>query len=313
MDVPNFLHSAAIRFNRHLARPLLGNTIGEESYVALRERFCPTNVTAADLTIDAGMPWSRDKASEARAVLDRHGVVVLRHFLGPALVTAARREVDALTEELSNAIESPKDHGMMRGILWQVGGAVLPDHPAILAQSRPVANLRSKQRGTMNGGIIDLFYVDRAARENNWGALTACIQQMTAEPVMRLIAGVSSARPAYINLLRNDSVTATRGLHVDNLTGSYKLFLYLSDVTSIEDGPYAYVPDSHHEGALLRREARLNSLCGRSDSDAHSFEGREIPLLVEKGTAIVSCQSGVHRGLPQHEGHSRTVLVAKFD
>lgn len=292
---------------------MLGQFVTDESYDAIRDRLGPTNVTAAALTVDAGFPFSREKMATARTILDRHGVVILRDFIGPALADAARREADQMTEDLSHAIEGSADHGVVRGIVWQVGGALMRDHAAILAQSRPVANLRSKQRGTMNGGIIDLFFIDRAARENKWGALTACTAQMTSEAALRLIAGVSRARPAHINLLRNDSVTATRGLHIDNLTGSYKLFLYLSDVTSLEDGPYAYVPGSHRESTLLRREARLNSLCGRADSDAHSFEGHEIPLLVEKGTAILSCQSGVHRGLPQREGASRTVLVAKFD
>ena len=291
---------------------MLGQFVDEHSYDAVRDRFGPTNVTADALTVDAGFPFSRERMSQARSILDRHGVVILRDFIGPALADAARREVDQMMEELVRAITGQKEHGVVRGITWQVGGALMRDHAAILAQSRPVANLRSKQRGTMNGGIIDLFFVDRAAHKNNQNTQTTNTARMASETIPRLLAGVSRARPAHINLLRNDSVTATRGLHVDNLTGSYKLFLYLSDVNSLDDGPYAYVTGSHRESTLLRREARLNSLCGRADSDAHSFDGHEIPFLVAKGTAILSCQSGVHRGLPQREGASRTVLVAKF-
>ena len=79
-----------------------------------------------------------------------------------------------------------------------------------------------------------------------------------------------------------------------------------------EDGPYAYVPGSHRRPDLLKREARLNSLNGRPETNSYAFEGREVSFLVEKGTVIISCQSGVHRGMPQREGASRTVLVGNY-
>lgn len=104
----------------------------------------------------------------------------------------------------------------------------------------------------------------------------------------------------------------TRGLHVDNLHDYYKVFLNLSDVRDLGDGPYAYVPGSHRRHDLLRREARLNSFAGRAENDSFAFAGYEIPILAEKGTAIVSCQSGVHRGMPQRMGASRTVLVGNY-
>ena len=104
----------------------------------------------------------------------------------------------------------------------------------------------------------------------------------------------------------------TRGLHVDNLHRYYKAFLYLSDVRTAGDGPYAYVPGTHRRPDLLRREARLNSLIGRHEADSFAFEGMEIPILAPKGSIILSCQSGVHRGLPQTWGASRTVLVGNY-
>jgi hypothetical protein len=163
----------------------------------------------------------------------------------------------------------------------------------------------------MNGGVIDIFAIDKAARENGWQALERCSALLQSGAIAGTIAAVSPARPARINMLRSDSVTVTRGLHVDNLARSYKAFLYLDDVR-MQDGPYAYVPGTHRRMDLLRREARLNSLCGRTDTDALSFTGLELPLPVTKGTVIVSCQSGVHRGMPQETGASRTVLIASY-
>jgi hypothetical protein len=181
-----------------------------------------------------------------------------------------------------------------------------------LAQGRPLANLRSRERGTINGGLIDFFYLDQAARENGWNALSACCGVLRGPPLAQIIAAVSPATPRQINMLRNDSITVTRGLHIDNLNGSYKAFLYLSDVRGKKDGPYAYVPGSHRRSDLLKREARLNSLKGRPETNSYAFEGREISFPVERGAVIISCQSGVHRGMPQQQGASRTVLVGNY-
>jgi len=302
---------AAVRFNRRIARPLLGRFLAEPSYDSIRESFRPDDVTIADLSLDASKLTTKD-LDRAAAILDWHGVVVLNGLVEPALSDAARHEADALVARVEQAVASPSDHGETGNILWQVGGALFSGHKAILAQGRPLANLRSRERGTTNGGLIDFFFLDHAARENGWNALDACCGVLKGPPLAQIIAAVSSAKPQQVNMLRNDSVTATRSLHIDNLDGSYKAFLYLSDVCGPEDGPYAYVPGSHRRLDLLKREARLNSLKGRPETNSYAFEGREISFPVERGTVIISCQSGVHRGMPQQEGASRTVLVGNY-
>jgi len=290
---------------------LLGRFLAESSYAPISEAFAPVNVTIADLSLDASWLTAKD-LDRAAAILDWHGVVVLNGLIDPALSDAARHEADALVARVEQAVASPFDHGQTGNILWQVGGALFSGHKAILAQGRPLANLRSRERGTTNGGLIDFFFLDRAAHENRWNALNACCGVLKGPPLAQIIAAVSPAKPQQVNMLRNDSVTATRGLHIDNLDGSYKAFLYLSDVCGPEDGPYAYVPGSHHRPDLLKREARLNSLNGRPETDSYAFEGREINFPVKRGTVIISCQSGVHRGMPQQEGASRTVLVGNY-
>ena len=289
---------------------MLGPLVPERSYDSIRLDFRPTNVTAEKLALDASDLTPKSLACAA-SILDWHGVVVLRDFMEPSLVAIARAEAEILTARLGCALAAPQDHGRAGNILWQVGGARFAGHKAILAQGRPLANLKSRDRGTVNGGIIDLFFLDKAAGENGWGALGACCKRLQAGPVAEIVAAVSRAGPRQVNMLRNDSVTRTRGLHIDNLKGSYKAFLYLSDVRK-EDGAYAYVPGSHRRPDLLKREGRLNGLKGRPETDSYAFEGYEVVFPVKKGTVIVSCQSGVHRGLPQQPGASRTVLVGNY-
>jgi hypothetical protein len=281
------------------------------SYESIGRAFHPANVTIEDLSL-AGADLVAESMDRATAILDRHGVVVLRDFLPCAQTETAYREAELMIARLQEAFTAAQDYGRAANILWQVGGARFSSHKAILAHGHPLANIRSRERGTVNGGIIDLFFLDKAAKENGWTALLSCCACLQCGLIPRIVAAVSRARPKQVNLLRNDSVTATRGLHVDNLDGSYKAFLYLSDVRGLADGPFAYVPGSHRRPDLIRREAQLNSLKGRAENDSHAFYGREIVFPVQKGSVIVSCQSGVHRGMPQQPGASRTVLVGNY-
>ncbi len=299
-------HQTAVRFNRRIARPILGRFLDANGYARIGAGFRPINVTAADLTAQAG------DTGKAADILNRHGIVVLRDFIDPGLADAARHEADALAARLEAALAAPEDHGTVDGIVWQVDGALLRKHAAIEAQGRPWANIRSREPGAVNRGVIDFFFIDRSARENGWRALEACCDALQSPAAGEVIGRLSPARFRRANMLRSDSVTVTRGLHVDNLESSYKVFLYLSDVQGPDDGPYAYVPGSHRRLDLLRREARLNGLLGRMETDSYAFAGHEVALTARRGDAIISCQTGVHRGLPQRAGASRTVLVGNY-
>jgi len=281
----------------------LGRFIDETAYGTIRQAFEPSSITATDLTLDAfDIP-------AASGVLQHHGIVVMQNFIEPALADDARHEAEAMATRIGEAADGLAPHGEIEGIPWQVGSTLFHGHTAILKHGQPIANMRSRDRATPNGGVIDFFFVAEAARAKGWQALDSCCAAM--HKIAPLVRAVSDARPAQTNLLHNSSVTNTRGLHVDNLHGSYKAFLYLSDVRP-EDGPYAYVPGSHRRADLLRREARLNSLLGCAETDSHAFDGLALSFPVPKGALIVSCQSGVHRGLPQKPGASRSVLVANF-
>ena len=289
----------------------MGHRIGANAYARIGDALAGTSAAPADFTLDAG---SLSDATVARAagLLRRHGVAVLCNLVDSAATDAARREADMVAARIAAAIDGPFDQGALGTLRWQIGGACFDSYDKITAHGRPVANMRSRERGSINGGLVDIFAVDQAARENGWPALAACCDRLRAGSLDRIIAAVSPRRHSQFHLLRNDSVTVTRGLHVDNLYDRYKIFLYLSDVRDPGDGPYAYVPGSHRRPDLLRREARLNSLTGRPEADSFAFEGREVPILGPAGTAIISCQSGVHRGMPQRPGASRTVLVSNY-
>ena len=304
--VRHMAHRIAVNINR-AARPLLGGLAGSGRYDAIRGAFAAIALSAADFTCHA-----LNDADAAALMLMQYGIVVLPGLIDPALADAARREADQFIGHLRQAMAGIANAGVAQGIFWQVGGARFPNYRALSAYGRPVANMTGRQGECPNGGIIDLFCADQAARDNRWRAMAACCEALAAAPVARLIGAVSRRQPGQFHLLRNDSIADTRGLHWDNLNGFYKAFLYLGPVRRPDDGAYAYVPGTHQRLDLIRREARLNSLAGRREQDSFAFKGHEIPVLGEAGTVILSCQDGIHRGMPQRQGASRTMLVCNY-
>lgn len=303
----NFTHRLAVNVNRRLGHHIFAGLAGPGAYDAIRRSLPIMAVSAADFTCPA--PYHTQAAA---ALLDKYGVVVLPGLVDPALAAAARREADGFIAGLRTALTGPGDTGVWENVFWQVGGARFASYRLLEAHDQPVANLTSRAGDKPNAGIIDIFRINQAARRNGWHAIEDCCGLLSAPPVADLVGTVSPRRPAQFHMLRNDSVTNTRGLHVDNLNGFYKAFLYLSPVRAPDDGAYAYVPRTNRHLDLIRREARLNSLTGRREMDSFAFAGDEIPILGEPGTVIVSCQDGVHRGLPQRQGASRTMLVCNY-
>src|ERR1043166_9381358 len=133
---------------------------------------------------------------------------------------------------------------------------------------------------------------------------------MRSDVIKQIVAAVTSFGIQQFNLYRNESVTNTRSLHIDNIGDTYKVFLYLSDVEAAGEGPYMYVPMSQKDKAMLSKIIYLNKVKGVRATDMPAFPA--VQFLGKAGTAIISCQGGIHGGLPQRPGASRTVLVSNY-
>ena len=113
--------------------------------------------------------------------------------------------------------------------------------------------------------------------------------------------------PKNLNLYVNNSITKTRGFHVDSYYRSIKGFIYLTDVNCLGDGPYCFVKGTQVENSL----EKLNKIIG--DKEAPIIDPLKIvPVLGKKGTLILSDQSGVHRGFPQSKGSLRELFVMRY-
>ena len=127
--------------------------------------------------------------------------------------------------------------------------------------------------------------------------------------------GFSSAKIEYSCYINKD-VQNTRGFHRDidlpekTSKRLYKMFVYLTDVPDYSYGPHSYIIGSH---TMKNCNEMANHLVGNytdpSEYDAnikpHVFTGKA-------GTMIMTCQSGLHRGLPQIDKKERIILVCKI-
>lgn len=172
-------------------------------------------------------------------------------------------------------------------------------------QEKPVANVRAGA----DEGMIDCFNVD--LHFDHWREL------LCDEPLVEAMSrymGVAM-EPKNLNLYYNESITSTRGYHVDSWSGvQVKAFLYLSDVLEEGDGPHAYVVGSHRRQGLLEKVNRpINRLRKAPPTDCRVFDPRgRTKILGPKGTLFISLQSGAHRGVPQAPGRERLVLVRNY-
>ena len=253
-----------------------------------------------------------DVAQQAAEILRRYGVVILPIPIEEDIIDHAR---DKITQFISEArgVMGDETHYSCKDYHVQDGLTLFDHYGALATADRPVVYIR---RGETDDGLIDLFGVDDIHLEGDeFKRSIDAVRSNLVEDILKRATGVEYRRTST-NLYHNESVTHTRRLHVDGLIPRAKSFLMLSDVTSLEDGPYTYVPRSHQ----WKRINGLNHILNRffrhpgavTDSTLIS-EKLGLPLLAKKGMMIISFQHGSHRGWPQGQGRMRTALVQSWD
>jgi hypothetical protein len=104
-----------------------------------------------------------------------------------------------------------------------------------------------------------------------------------------------------------------RPYHTDGFAVNHKLFVYLTDVDSLRNGPYTVIPGSHL--AVFKKLANLvrNELFRRAPQpdDMHWMFGdsESVSFLERAGTGIFSCQALAHKGWQEHSERKRYMLV----
>ncbi|GGA40960.1 hypothetical protein GCM10011499_08170 [Pelagibacterium lentulum] len=239
----------------------------------------------------------------ASKLLEDEGIVIVRDFLDQTQLKSA----DGAIARVVNALEasSPERNYEDDDILVQSAERVATSYTAMASHQKTVATIR---RGA-DAGMVDVFNVDRLAGDER-NALRA---PFVSEGLLRLIIeGDNPPEAKNLNLYVNRGITHTRGFHADSFGKSLKGFVYLSDVVSLDDGPYCFVRRTHVDGPWRRANQKISELAQAKTESPFIDVGMAIPVLAPRGSLILSDQAGVHRGIPQAAGAERRVLVMRY-
>ena len=243
--------------------------------------------------------------------LRRHGIICLRAAAPQATIHAIQADIKGLLTEIESG-----DHGRLNATTY----LNLPDQRVLKGYNhfrdadKPVINYRVARpdgRSGSDAGMIDIFHPERlsdALRDN----IAACLQ----EDLIRRLLLVSSLNQMAVkcrNLYLNYGVKDTRSYHCDGRSLKFKSFVYLTDVRTLNDGPYCFVPGSQRRRRLWWRSARYNR---RNKLGPFEFsqlaEEQALPVFANAGDMVISCQRGAHCGHPQAASAQRAALVNMY-
>lgn len=299
-------------FDKVLRGKLTLSETGRARLAAETTRLFSSDVTQQDLTVIAGVNAGPELTERAAQSLHEHGIVIVQGLIPASLARIAGEEVFSL---ISNARKALSDTGYYEDetLLAQVDGSVLQGYKAMADYVKPVLNMRRRAKGKQDGGMIDIFGFERILLEAE--ACAQCYNLLGADWIGKLVTAHSmrGVERKQLNVYCNESVVCTRGLHIDSMSDSYKVFLYLTDVTAVDDGPFLYVPGSYRQrdaiDCIVQRNRRYMNV---ASTDMHVDVGSAVKILGSAGTVVIACQRGVHGGLPQAEGGRRVVMVDNY-
>lgn len=239
----------------------------------------------------------------ARRLLDEEGIVVVRNFLKSDQLSSADGAIAKVIDALAAASSDrnyENDEILVQSSEQVVSGySALASHPKVVASVRPGAD----------AGMVDVFNVDRLAG----GQRDALRAPFRSRGILSLISeGDHRLEATNLNLYVNRGITSTRGFHADSFGKSLKGFVYLSDVTSLDDGPYCFVRRTHVDGLWRKANKKISELAEAKTEAPFIDVSMAVPILAARGSLILSDQAGVHRGIPQAPGAERRVLVMRY-
>jgi hypothetical protein len=243
-------------------------------------------------------PFVASGVKDAIDKLKKHGLVILEPTMDSKTLESLDYQMREISESLESKSESQFSYQVAKGetnvkLLREADTAVL------------------NRRGGEDDGMLDLWHLDKLSPEGN--VLKNALEALGVKDIMEACSG-KKMKFMNFNAYINKNVTKTRGLHVDSYgVNQFKVFVYLTDVLEMADGPYCYGVESHLEPELEHVNRFLTRRLGRSETDVVLVNQSMVhPLLAKKGTVIISNQSGAHRGYPQQAGHFRALAMMSF-
>lgn len=239
----------------------------------------------------------------ASVMLEKEGIVIVRNFLDSVQLRSADEAITKVIDALA-AATSDRNYESDE-ILVQSSQPVVSSYSALASHPKAVATIRQGA----DAGMVDVFNVDRLAGSQR-DVLRA---PFSGQGILSLMAeGDRPLEAKNLNLYVNRGITQTRGFHADSFGKTLKGFVYLGDVTSLDDGPYCFVRRTHVDGLWRKANQKISELAQARTEAPFVDISMAVPVLASRGSLILSDQAGVHRGMPQAPGAERRVLVMRY-
>lgn len=248
------------------------------------------------IELDLNSTASKDEAV-ARLLAD--GIFIIPNFFSEKFLDGILEKIESKTFEYQDKLQDNKFYEDDLALI-QYDSNKVKGYNGLSTYPKTVFDIRAG----LDQGMIDVFNVDKIFNKNAFSEiyknefLTGFLERMPNKISMK-----------NINSYINSGVTSTRGFHVDSYNRQIKIFIYLTDVLDLSDGPYTYVKGTHLDTPYRRVNKKISeSFKAKTETPLVPFENI-YPILAAKGSLVVSDQSGFHRGFPQQENGYRRVLT----
>ncbi|MDX1490595.1 MAG: hypothetical protein R3332_04875 [Pseudohongiellaceae bacterium] len=244
----------------------------------------------------------------AKAILKENGILVIKNFMNRNLaIELGERCKETILYYANHLKEGETTSYEDESALAQLGPVKLKGYRQLVEYSKAVVHLRSGQ----DKGMIDTFNIDRILPESCVNTFLSAFSKREFPAVLGMERQSLKDR-RNLNVYLNRGVTSTRGFHIDSEKTQLKSFLYMSDVDSVDSGPYCYSIRSHSCPKSIRVNRAFSMVTKQITESPIVKISSLVPVLGPAGTLVVSDQRGIHRGLPQCADALRLVAVLNY-
>jgi hypothetical protein len=187
-----------------------------------------------------------------------------------------------------------------------------------LARQKHSLRLQRGIHDTIDRGMLDVFNPITNGLPHLESTLTA--HEDIFVPILSRLAEIQNCSLAFshTNLYLYTNVITPRCLHIDSLSKQIKVFLTLSPINKLSQGPFCYVPKTNNMKLLHLFTLLINNIFGsdlgnypKTDSTLVN-SNQALPLLVPSFTLFICMQNGVHGDLPCMTNFSRASFVWNY-
>jgi hypothetical protein len=241
----------------------------------------------------------------AAFTLARTGIIVIRAAASPEAVHALAAMVESTWEQVAGLPPGAQLPGV---IINRDDIRVIKGYKSLVQSEAAVINFRHGE----DNGMMDVFHPEKLAQGVGDLLLDSLHEGLVGQLAVRAFG-----KPLEVtcrNLYVNRGVANTRFFHCDGERLKIKSFVYLSDVDSLDVGPYCYIKHSHRNVALRCRNQAFNHKHGLNKYEYRQLHGCfGLPIFCRAGDMVVSAQHGAHRGYPQTPSAKRAVLLNVYE